>query len=322
MAITYQVVAGDTLRGLAQRFGVSPESIIWANDLQGGGEVLRSGQSLRIPPVSGVLHRVKKGDTLVGIALENGVSPQAIIEANGLATPDVLSIGQELIIPGGRQVPPPAPVPQAGGLQHHVAAGETIATIAHRYGVDPAALIRANGLADPDTIRAGQWLAIPGQAPATAAPAPSASTPPQPTATPGAEPSPAPAAGKGQQIVAIASGFMGYRYTWGGASPSTGFDCSGFTWYVCRQAGVRIPIHDLLGQLRTGRTVKRGDLLPGDLVFFQNTYKAGLSHTGVYIGGGRFVHAANAGSGVRIDALDSAYWDVRYYGASRPWEGN
>jgi peptidoglycan endopeptidase LytE len=119
--------------------------------------------------------------------------------------------------------------------------------------------------------------------------------------------------------VAIASRYVGYPYSWGGQSPSTGFDCSGFAWYVYQQAGIDIAVHDAAGQLAAGRLVGRGELLPGDLVFFQNTYKAGLSHVGIYAGGGRFVHAANEGSGVRFDALDSAYYDVRYYGASRPW---
>lgn len=316
-ATAYQVVAGDTLNALAQRYGVSAESIVWANELQPGA-VLRIGQELTIPPVSGVLYRVQKGDTLLAIARKHEVSPQAIIEANGLTTPDVLSIDQELAIPGARRIPAPAPMPQAGSQEHRVVAGETVASIARRYGVEAAALVRANGLDDPDTIRVGQLLAIPGTAPTVAPPTMVAeSTPPPPPPT--AEQAAPAAADKGQEILAIASRYAGYRYTWGGHSPSTGFDCSGFAWFVYQQAGISIPIHDAAGQLAAGQVVARSELLPGDLVFFQNTYKAGLSHVGIYAGGGRFIHAANEGSGVRFDALDSAYWDVRYYGASRPW---
>ena len=318
--ITYQVAPGDTLGELARRFEVSPETIVWANDLGDGGAVLQAGQELTIPPVSGVRYEVQKGDTLLKIALKHEVSPQAIIEANGLETPDVLAIGQQLVIPGARPAPPPAPPPETGGLEHRVARGETVALIAQKYGVDPAQMVRANGLADPDMIRAGQLLVIPG----VAAPPPPAmaieDAPVEPTSAPEAQPAEAPpAADKGREIVAIASQFVGYPYAWGGHSPDTGFDCSGFAWYVYQRAGISIPMHDAAGQLSAGRTVARGELLPGDLVFFVNTYKAGLSHVGIYAGEGRFVHAATQGQGVRYDALDSAYYDVRYYGASRPW---
>ena len=333
--ITYQVVSGDTVLALAQKYGISAETIVWANNLPNGGKDLQIGQNLIIPPVSGVLYTVKKGDTVLGIALTYGVSPESIIEANGLEDPYILSIGQQIIVPGGRRIPPPAPVPQAGGVEHRVVAGETIESIARRYGVDPAALVSANGLSDPDMIRVGQQLVIPGlKAPGArpspqpnptgeeAAPSPTPSASPSPAASPtsaDAQPTELPQVGnKGQEITAIALRFLGSRYVWGGASPA-GFDCSGFTWYVCQQAGVAIPLHDMPGQLRTGHMVKRSELLPGDLVFFQNTFKVGLSHTGIYIGGGRFIHAANQSTGVRIDSLDSAYWDVRFYGASRPW---
>ena len=119
------------------------------------------------------------------------------------------------------------------------------------------------------------------------------------------------------KIIATASQFLGYRYTWGGTSPGTGFDCSGFTYYVYRQAGQYIP-RDLWGQVSAGPRIARADLQPGDLVFFQNTYTAGLSHSGIYIGGGRFIHAGSESSGVLISGLNESYWSSRFYAASRP----
>ncbi|MBI4319641.1 MAG: C40 family peptidase [Chloroflexi bacterium] len=71
--------------------------------------------------------------------------------------------------------------------------------------------------------------------------------------------------------------------------------------------------------MRAGRAVKRDELLPGDLVFFQNTYQPGLSHSGIYVGNGRFISAASEGQGVRFDRIDDPYWGPRYFGASRPW---
>ncbi len=237
------------MAGLAARFGISAETIVWANGLQGKGQALQPGQDLTILPVSGVLYRVRKGDNLLGIALAFKVGLQEIALVNGLQTPDLLAIGQQLIIPGGRPLPP-----QAAPLQVPSPPGQP---------VDPQAA-------------------------------------------------------KGQEIVDVAARFLGYRYTWGGQAPATGFDCSGFTLYVYRQAGIRLP-RGLTGQLRAGPAVKRGELLPGDLVFFENTFQSGLSHVGIYAGSGRFVHASSEERGVAIDSLGVPYWSARYVGASRPW---
>jgi cell wall-associated NlpC family hydrolase len=126
-----------------------------------------------------------------------------------------------------------------------------------------------------------------------------------------------PAGDLGARIAAIAQQYLGYRYVWGGSSPS-GFDCSGFTWYVYKQAGISIPNHDLAGQLNAGPRIGRDQLQPGDLVFFQNTYKAGLSHSGIYLGGGRFIEAETESVGVQIRSLSDPYWSPRFIGASRP----
>src|SRR5712691_3962141 len=86
--------------------------------------------------------------------------------------------------------------------------------------------------------------------------------------------------------------FIGVPYRWGGMSPRTGFDCSGFVAFVYRHFGVSLP-HYTVAQYQRGRRVARGALRPGDLVFF-----AGLSHVGLYVGGGRFVHAPHTGTRV------------------------
>ena len=85
------------------------------------------------------------------------------------------------------------------------------------------------------------------------------------------------------------------------------------------QTGKWIPNHDLWGQMQSGPRVGRDNLQAGDLVFFANTYMAGLSHVGIYIGGGRFIHAGSERTGVTVTSLGDPYWAPRYYGASRPW---
>jgi len=96
-------------------------------------------------------------------------------------------------------------------------------------------------------------------------------------------------------------------------SPS-GFDCSGFTLYIYRQLGVRLP-HSAADQFYLGTPVSRSDLLPGDLVFFE-TYTQGPSHVGIYVGEGRFIHASSR-RGISLDSLDSSYYASRYLGARR-----
>jgi murein DD-endopeptidase MepM/ murein hydrolase activator NlpD len=107
----YRVRSGDTLTGIAARFGVSMMSLWWANDLKQKDE-LHVGQTLVIPPVSGLVVTVKAGDTLASIARDSGVSADAIVAYNGLTDPAVV-IGQRLIVPGGQgpEIAPPTPAP-------------------------------------------------------------------------------------------------------------------------------------------------------------------------------------------------------------------
>ena len=123
--------------------------------------------------------------------------------------------------------------------------------------------------------------------------------------------------GSASGVLSTAMRSLGARYLWGGASPS-GFDCSGFVWYVHKEIGR--PVSRVLeGQLSGGPRISKDALQPGDTVFFANTYRPGLSHTGIYIGGGRFVHASDERTGVTISSLSDAYWGPRYIGATRLW---
>jgi len=122
----------------------------------------------------------------------------------------------------------------------------------------------------------------------------------------------------GQFISDFALQFVGYPYVWAGNSPA-GFDCSGFTQYVIlNTVGLDIG-HASGGQMAYGSWVDAANLMPGDLVFFAGTYGPGVSHTGVYIGDGQFVHAENEGTGVTISWLWSDYYGAHYCGAMRHW---
>lgn len=120
----------------------------------------------------------------------------------------------------------------------------------------------------------------------------------------------------GQFIADYALQFYGSPYTSAGNGPG-GFDCSGFTQYVILNTlGVDIG-HDVAGQINAGYWVEWGDWQVGDLVIFAGTYRAGISHVGIYIGDGQFIHAENEGTGVTISSIWSDYYSGHYYGAQR-----
>jgi hypothetical protein len=119
-----------------------------------------------------------------------------------------------------------------------------------------------------------------------------------------------------QEMLDTALSYLGVPYRFGGASPRTGFDCSGLVNHVFRQAfGLSLP-RTAREIARNGAAVARGELLPGDLVFF-NTRGFLNSHVGIYLGDSKFVHAPNARGRVRIDDMDNTYYRTRFNGARR-----
>ena len=120
----------------------------------------------------------------------------------------------------------------------------------------------------------------------------------------------------GDQIVSFAKQYLGYRYVYGGTSPSTGFDCSGFIYYVFNSCGYSIS-RSLGAQANTGVAVSKAELQPGDIVFFNNTSSGALGHVGIYIGSGTMIHAANSNRGVVTDTINSGYYNTYYYTARR-----
>ncbi len=129
-------------------------------------------------------------------------------------------------------------------------------------------------------------------------------------------PTPPPSTGSGSGIVNFAMRYQGYPYVWATAGPAS-FDCSGFTYWVVKNVVGRDIGRGLQTQVVAGTPVSRSNLQPGDLVFFQNTYTWGLSHSGIYIGNNQFIHAENENTGVKISDLNSTYYSTRWYGAVR-----
>lgn len=119
-----------------------------------------------------------------------------------------------------------------------------------------------------------------------------------------------------QEVLMNALSLTGVKYKFGGNSPETGFDCSGFVRYVFQQAAnVTLP-HGARAISQLGQTVAVDQLQPGDLVFF-NTLKSAFSHVGIYIGEGRFIHAPSTGGGINVVNMNDSYWVKRFSGARR-----
>src|ERR1700761_5081977 len=123
-------------------------------------------------------------------------------------------------------------------------------------------------------------------------------------------------AGKAGDVVVGALNMIGVRYRWGGDTPDSGLDCSGFVRYVFQDTlGMALP-RRAEEMSRVGEKVRVSDLKPGDLVFF-NTMRRTFSHVGIYIGDNKFVHSPSTGSTIRVDDMDSGYWEQRFQGARR-----
>jgi cell wall-associated NlpC family hydrolase len=122
-------------------------------------------------------------------------------------------------------------------------------------------------------------------------------------------------------LIGLAMTLRDIRYVRGGRDPSTGFDCSGFVRYVFAHAvGLELPTNSA-SQFLAGLKVNRGDMKPGDLVFFRTAGNRGqgrISHVGIYIANGQFIHSPSRGKTVRVDSLDESYWSKRFAGAKRP----
>jgi cell wall-associated NlpC family hydrolase len=115
----------------------------------------------------------------------------------------------------------------------------------------------------------------------------------------------------GQRAAKVALGAVGVPYSWGGSSPSNGFDCSGLVYWAYSRLGVSVP-HSSYALYGVGRRVPRSALRAGDVLFF-----SGLGHVGLYVGRGRMVHAPQSGRNVEVVRLRGSNYGLRLVGARR-----
>jgi murein DD-endopeptidase MepM/ murein hydrolase activator NlpD len=154
---TYETKAGETPSQVAARFGLKPATILWANGLQDPAKPLLAGTKLRVPPVDGMLHQVQGNDTLAAIAAKYKVEPTAITGygPNNVAGADDLVPNSFVLVVGGQ-------MPTRERIEDYtVRNGDTLWSIAERFGLQPSTIVWANSLTNADVLSVGQPLIIP-----------------------------------------------------------------------------------------------------------------------------------------------------------------
>ncbi|MGG0657729.1 LysM peptidoglycan-binding domain-containing protein [Rummeliibacillus pycnus] len=326
-ATTYTVKSGDYIGKIAADHHVSLPSLMKENKLT--DDRIYVGQSLKIPGTSTVkvastpntkkttstkkatttTYKVKSGDYLSKIAVKFKVTVASIKKSNNLKN-DSIYVGQSLKIPGSSSTSTSSnsksnsstnkTSSSTKATKHTVIAGDTLSIIAHHYGITITQLKSWNGLTS-DIIRVGQVLSIKNSGTTNKQQKENTTSISKPN---GEKPS----SKVVKAALDLALSFQGVPYVWGGSSP-TGFDCSGFIYYVYSHSGYnnmpRVSAADY-----EARSYYVSSPKPGDLVFFRDTYKQGISHMGIYLGNGQFVHAG--GDYVQVSSVNNSYWNSHF----------
>lgn len=288
-----------------------------------------------------ITYTVQPGDSLYTIAHKHGLRLPDLLKVNNLRNPHALQVGDQIKIPvkGNTAVSAQRTAQSAAPASGWAEINRDRVNIRSAPSTDSRRLTIVDRWTKVQVLgRQGDWSRIrlqsgtvgwvlsqylsPTKPPQTRQVATRSSTQ-KPALRAAKSPSTSktrsaskPAAVSGGQPAPVrrALRYLGTRYRYGGSS-SRGFDCSGFTAYVYRQYGINLP-HNSAAQYRVGKPVRRSELRPGDLVFFRTRGRR-ISHVGIYIGNGKFVHASSARGRVRVDTLNSGYYRQRYAGARR-----
>lgn len=319
---TYTVKAGDTLSGIAFKHNISLSNLMKWNNLNSTliypGNVLAvsksaSGGSKSSSSSGGSsssqVYVVKSGDTLSHIASRHNVSVANLKKWNHLNS-DVIVIGQKLNVKGkkgntSRSSSSSSNQSSGKSSTYTVKSGDTLSGIASRYNVSVSNLKKWNNL-NSHMIYVGQKLSVKGKSSGG-------------KTSSGSSGSSNKSKNKGSgsynvdSLISSAKSQMGTKYVWGGSSPG-GFDCSGFIYYAYNQAGKDIGRLSSDGYFNRSYYVNNPKV--GDLVFFEGTYRSGISHLGIYLGNNQFIHAGTS-TGVTITSLSNPYWKKHFHGYKR-----
>lgn len=324
-SINYDVKKGDSLWSIARKFDTTVSQLKKLNNLQSdlifpkqtlvvsnnATDPNNNGQSNNqtTEPVAAKTYTIVSGDTLIKIANQFGISLAELrvwnnIEGHLIYPGQVVKVSQPTSTNNNNNTQPSKNEKQNGNpptsstatTEYRIKSGDTLSHIALEFGLSVQQLKSMNNLSS-DLIFAGQILSI---------------TKDDDYSTSNNSNHPNNNKTISNNLINNAKQLLGTPYLHAGTTP-TGFDCSGFIYYVFNQSNIKIPRTSTDGYYSRSFYVNKP--VPGDLVFFENTYRKGISHMGIYIGNNQFIHSENRG--VIITNLNNSYYKQRFDGFKR-----
>lgn len=329
-ASNYTVKSGDSLSKIAANHGISLSNLMKWNNLK--TSLIFPGDSLVVSKNGGssssssnkgsssssssssnsantsASYTVKSGDTLGQIASKHGISLSNLMKWNNLNS-HLIHPGKKLVVKKGSassssnkgSSSSSSSSSNASKTTYTVKSGDNLSKIASNYGVSVNNLMSWNNLSS-HIIYPGNKLTINGKSNSNNSSNSSGSSN---TGNSGSSSS--------SNVVSAAKSVLGTSYVWGGATTS-GFDCSGFIYWAFNKSGEKINRLSTDGYYNRSYIVNKPSV--GDLVFFEGTYRSGISHMGIYLGNNEFIHAGTS-TGVTITSLDNPYWKQHFHSYKR-----
>lgn len=327
---TYTVVSGDSLSKIAARHNISLSNLMEWNNLS--TTLIYPGDQLKVKktanqtqnntnssstnsttkPANTSTYIVKSGDTLSHIAAAHNISVTNLKKWNELSS-DLIRPGDRLVVAessttAGNSSSTTNSSSEVTNNNHQsnnssstytVKSGDTLSKIASIHGISLQNLKKWNNITS-HLIYPGQKLNVKNND--------TSNNQSKPSDNKGSS------NGNVQSLVDSAKSALGSKYVWGGSNMNTGFDCSGFIYWAFNQAGKGIQRLSTDGYYNRSYIVNKPEV--GDLVFFENTYRQGISHMGIYIGNNEFIHAGSS-TGVTVTNLNNSYWQKHFHSFKR-----
>lgn len=330
-AASYKVKSGDSLWKISEKYNVSVSSLKSINKLS--SDVIYPNQVIKTTKSSSSkssskststsstksssssnTYTVKSGDTLGKIAAKHNLSLSNLMKRNNLSSTlifpgDKLNVGGKAASSSSSSSKTSSSSSSSSSSKtstYKVKSGDSLSKIGSKYGVSVSKLKSLNNLSS-DMIYVGQTLKVSGSAKSATSATNNTSSSSSVKQT---SSSTSKSGVNVDKLISTAKAQQGTPYAWGGASPSTGFDCSGFISYTFNQAGKSIGRTSAKGYY--DRSISVSNPVRGDLIFFKNTYTSGISHLGIYLGNGQFIHAG--GDQVQITSVNNPYWQKHFAG--------
>lgn len=336
---TYTVKSGDSLYVIAMKHNTTVAKLKQLNNLK--SDLIFVNQKLKISSSSKVttsnkpstttnkklntsstsntsssVYTVKNGDYLYAIAMKYNTTVDSIRQLNNLKT-NIIYVGQKLKVKGkvttiskpsnttSNKKPVSNSKPSSSTANtsvYIVKNGDYLAKIAAQYNTTVENIRQLNNL-KTNIIYVGQKLKVKGKVTVT-----------KPSTGSGSSNNTKPVSNPTNKngLINIAKSFIGTPYAWGGTTPR-GFDCSGFIYYTFNQSGKQIVRTSAAGYYNMSTKISSPKV--GDIVYFKNTYAQGITHLGIYMGNGQFIHSGD--NGVEISSIYQSYWKEHFAGYGR-----